>query len=471
MAVPAQPPAQDAQQRRSIPFLPFILAGLATFVVLVIGGYAGNWAWTGFSDNDTLWDWLSLLLLPFVIATIPIWLEHGEYLDRRVKIVILAVVGAFAALVVLGYLVPLKWTGFQGNTLWDWLKLFMLPFAIATIRLWSDLKPRLSTRHYVMGLIELGVLIAVVLAGYLVPWEWTGFTGNTLWDWTALLLVPLLIPTVLMPAARQFLTMGVTERREAAEGPDDEEETPEDLGYAGPREPREAPGQPQPAKPDRRSRNVLAGGAVAAVLIGGVAGAIGFGNDGLSSNNEADTTTTTTVAATGAGAGAAAPAGSPCSQAGALTLAGGEDGRVVRVGKQFVGCLTGARPFTLATGKPGTETSNFSISGSRVAFTVVSCNDAKTVCKTQLMVARARDGKVFNPRTFDNERAAGLALSPGGGVAVMLREPAKLVLIDSGQMRDAAGGPGLDTDSLAQVGSTVYWRMNDQAASAKLSEG
>jgi hypothetical protein len=53
-------------------------------------------------------------------------------------------------------------------------------------------------------------------------------------------------------------------------------------------------------------------------------------------------------------------------------------------------------------------------------------------------------------------------------MAVMLRNPAKLVLIENGQTRDAAGGAGLDPDSLAQGGSTIYWRTNGQPASAQL---
>jgi hypothetical protein len=38
----------------------------------------------------------------------------------------------------------------------------------------------------------------VVLTGYLFDWTWTGFTGNTLWDWLGLFLVPFLLPLVLL---------------------------------------------------------------------------------------------------------------------------------------------------------------------------------------------------------------------------------------------------------------------------------
>jgi hypothetical protein len=43
------------------------------------------------------------------------------------------------------------------------------------------------------------VALVVVAAGYLVPWAWTGFTGNTAWDWIKLLLLPVLLPIVVMP--------------------------------------------------------------------------------------------------------------------------------------------------------------------------------------------------------------------------------------------------------------------------------
>ena len=38
---------------------------------------------------------------------------------------------AFAAVVLAGYVVPLAWTGFPGNTLWDWLQLVLLPLVVA----------------------------------------------------------------------------------------------------------------------------------------------------------------------------------------------------------------------------------------------------------------------------------------------------------------------------------------------------
>ena len=68
----------------------------------------------------------------------------------------------------------------------------------------------------------------MVIAGYLVPWAWTGFVGNTLWDWLHLLLLPLLVPAAIVPVLRtaldERLSAGVAAQEEA------EEQAEEDVG-------------------------------------------------------------------------------------------------------------------------------------------------------------------------------------------------------------------------------------------------
>jgi hypothetical protein len=76
------------------------------------------------------------------------------------------VLAVFVLVVVLGYAVPWGWTGFTGNTLWDWFGLLFLPLSLG-------------------------------------KWRWTGFTGNTLWDWMNLSPLPLLLPTVILRRCRR----------------------------------------------------------------------------------------------------------------------------------------------------------------------------------------------------------------------------------------------------------------------------
>jgi hypothetical protein len=54
----------------------FALAALAiAFGVVIVGGYRLCWTWTGFSDNGTIWDWVQLLLVPFLLPSAVTWLS------------------------------------------------------------------------------------------------------------------------------------------------------------------------------------------------------------------------------------------------------------------------------------------------------------------------------------------------------------------------------------------------------------
>lgn len=181
----------------------WICAAVSTvLIVLAVGGYAMRWRWTGLSSSVTLWDWLEALALPVALASTPLLLKHRHRLSRTHHLVLAAVLTAFAGFVVAGYLVPISWTGFTGNTLWDWLELMLLPLVIATTSLWPA--PTAMNRRHVAAGVAAGVAFAVlVLSGYLVPLAWTGFRGNTAWDWIRLLLVPVLVPTVIVPYVTQ----------------------------------------------------------------------------------------------------------------------------------------------------------------------------------------------------------------------------------------------------------------------------
>jgi len=178
-----------------------VLAGLAVFLW---GGYVAGWTWTGLSDEVALWDWLEALALPVAVGLVPVLLTYRNRLHRRHRILLLAVLTGFVCLVLAGYLVPWEWTGFTGNTLWDWLELALLPVVLATAAFWPA-PADLEARHWAFIAVGGAAFLVVVLAGYLVPWEWTGFSDNKAWDWLQLLLLPVLVPTVLLPALQRFL--------------------------------------------------------------------------------------------------------------------------------------------------------------------------------------------------------------------------------------------------------------------------
>ncbi len=213
---------QLAERRLSERRLILCTAGAALLVVVIYGGYGNHWPWTGINEHTaSLWEWLNLLLLPVVVAVVPIWVRRRKQLRPGQRAVGLALLAVFSLVVVLGYVVPWAWTGFVGNTLWDWLKLLALPIAVALIPVVGILKAGWDRRHWQVLLAGLVVFMIPVLGGYLGDWRWTGFHGNTFWDWLHLLLLPLLIPTIVVPALTLLATEGVqppAHRRLRAEG-------------------------------------------------------------------------------------------------------------------------------------------------------------------------------------------------------------------------------------------------------------
>ena len=188
-----------------------------TFLVVLIGGYAAGWQWTGFQANNQLWDWLHLLLLPVAFALLPVWLRYSEHMSRNRKLALAAAVAAFWVFVAIGYLVPLTWTGFKGQMLWNWLTLIALPVTLVTVRAWPTTGREVRKTHISVFTI-LGIAwVATLIGGYAGSWHWTGYPGNTLWDWLQLLLLPIVFPTILLPAFLHWTSGGVAERaREAA---------------------------------------------------------------------------------------------------------------------------------------------------------------------------------------------------------------------------------------------------------------
>ncbi|HLH67316.1 MAG TPA: hypothetical protein VKV27_16620 [Solirubrobacteraceae bacterium] len=167
--------------------LPAIVCALA---LVAYGGYVRHWAWLGINGTTaTLWDWLHLVLMPAAIVLLPaVGRAHGVRPGTGAVIAALGVGGAFVAA---AYVIPLRWTGFAGNTLWDWLHLLLAPAAVALIP--SVLSGRSPLPRPVL-LIGASALALAILGGYALGWRWTGFAGNTAWDWMRLLALPVAVP-------------------------------------------------------------------------------------------------------------------------------------------------------------------------------------------------------------------------------------------------------------------------------------
>jgi hypothetical protein len=45
---------------------------LFAFAAVISTGSVFHWSWTGFNKNDQLWDLLHVLVLPVVLATLPL---------------------------------------------------------------------------------------------------------------------------------------------------------------------------------------------------------------------------------------------------------------------------------------------------------------------------------------------------------------------------------------------------------------
>jgi hypothetical protein len=395
-----------------------VVAGVAVLAILLWGGYVRHWAWTGFGDNDTLWDWLELALLPTAVATLPLWLRHRPLVHRRGRIGLAAAGATFALLVLAGYLVPLRWTGFRGNTLWDWLNLLVLLVVLVFLGPWTDVAARLRghPRRHLLG-FAVAIFVALAVAGYTIPMLWTGFPGNTLWDWLQLLLLPVLVPTVLGPALLRWIAV--------------EESKPR----------ADAPGAPAARTPPRRGA-ILSGLAAAIVaLSAGVAVGAAVRGGGTETRP-------------------APRASGPCTAPAAGTLAATAAGRVVRVGGSVFACGAGRGAQRLGAG--------------RVVYAVEGCGGRG--CSVAVRVLRLSDGRAFERARFSRSPPlAGLTVSPRGALAVMLAgrcagcAPARVVLIDARGTRVADSGPALDPGSLAEAGTSVFWRHGTRAASARLS--
>jgi hypothetical protein len=127
-----------------------LVAVVVIMAILEIGTYAFNWTWTGFKNNDTVWDYLQLLLLPIALAIVPIWLMAEEAQQRiwlaQLKWVLMISITLLVVLFVGTYAFNWSWTGFKDHgRLWDWLSLLLVPVTVAILPIWYSTRQSFSS--------------------------------------------------------------------------------------------------------------------------------------------------------------------------------------------------------------------------------------------------------------------------------------------------------------------------------------
>jgi hypothetical protein len=201
MAQAGPRPEIEGERRRGTRFTALAVVGTVAGIALAItlyGGYGADWEWTGYGDAH-LWDWLHVLLLPIAFGLVAV-LVHAQELGAWRAVIGLTCLGLFIALVVAGYTLEWDWTGFVGNTVWDWLGLVLLPL---TLSLLAALKFDVRTvrgHHLIFVTLFIVAITVLAIGGYTQGWEWTGFEGNTLFEWLKLLFLPVVIPLIVIPA-------------------------------------------------------------------------------------------------------------------------------------------------------------------------------------------------------------------------------------------------------------------------------
>ncbi|MGH2718259.1 MAG: hypothetical protein ACRDJU_06745 [Actinomycetota bacterium] len=165
-------------------------------LITAIGSYGLGWSWTGFRGNR-LWDWLHLLLVPVVLGAQPLWVRSR--LGRHTRTVLLPLLVTFGGFVAVSYWQRWGWTGFEHQRLWDWLNLVVLPAVLAFAGLWLYRPSKGFPRYWrPLAGVGVLAFVVVAVGGYRFGWAWTGFQGNRLWDWLNLLVLPFAVPVAFL---------------------------------------------------------------------------------------------------------------------------------------------------------------------------------------------------------------------------------------------------------------------------------
>src|SRR3954447_18191395 len=103
--------------------------------VLVLATYGRTWSWSGFQGNENVWEWLDLLAQPIAIVALLVQLV-SPIPPRRWLLLLGAFLSGLVVLMIGGFAAHWGWTGFGEYRMWDWLHLLVLPLMLALLPLW-----------------------------------------------------------------------------------------------------------------------------------------------------------------------------------------------------------------------------------------------------------------------------------------------------------------------------------------------
>src|ERR1700722_12021083 len=193
----------------------------AALLIVLWGGYIQKWQWTGLEGTGQVWDWLQLLLMPVALGVIPLWIQYKDFIGKSRRDIYAVLVVAWTGFVIAGYLIPIKWAGFSGMKLWNWLLLLADPAAVATAITLFDMsargaKIRLGLYQKIIIVTLVAAWIVTIIGGYALHWTWTGYWGRGLWDWLGVLL-PMVFSIILLPTLAKWVTGNAAGRALAAQ--------------------------------------------------------------------------------------------------------------------------------------------------------------------------------------------------------------------------------------------------------------
>ena len=80
--------------------------------------------------------------------------------------------------------------------------------------MWPQSGRELQRAHVVGATLVCVTLVTTIIGGYWGGWSWTGYQGNTVWDWLTLVLAPAAVTTILAPVLARLLTGAAHQRAE-----------------------------------------------------------------------------------------------------------------------------------------------------------------------------------------------------------------------------------------------------------------